>query len=205
MANKAKIYEFDGFSGTLKQWSVRTGVSVRTLQKRIYAGKPLKEVFHPGSLRGEKGECLHYSCKALTRLVGGEYCKHHEYMLRKYGSVGARRRNITREKEYPVWQNMMGSGLEVEWPDYKSFRRDMGRKKDGQVICRRDWSLGYNKENCFWGTRSESRHGRKLHYDGRDLGIREWSKITGISVATLNYRINAGWPVEKILNYKRKV
>lgn len=44
---------------------------------------------------------------------------------------------------------------------------------------------------------------KTLEYGGKNLSLPEWSKITGIKLRTLYYRLKNNWPVEKILMVDR--
>jgi hypothetical protein len=43
---------------------------------------------------------------------------------------------------------------------------------------------------------------KKITHNGKTLKISEWSKEIGVSVLVLTYRINKGWPLEKVFGLK---
>jgi len=200
-----RIIEFEGEALDIPGWSDRLGIPTAVIYKRIKAGFPLEDVFYVGNIRerSDRVECGERGCKELTRVVGGQYCRAHEYRLKKYGSVNGQKRKWTSEPAYWVWQNMRLSGVEIGWKDYEEFEKDMGQpgeKGSGHdVLCRRDRKVGYNKENCFWGSKQDSLHVMKVEVDGEVKTLKELSEETGIKFATLAYRFRTGWPVDKML------
>lgn len=200
-----RILEWNGESGDIPFWSQKLGIPTAVIYKRLKAGFPMEDVLYIGSIKERiaREMCNHAGCNELTRVVGGEFCRGHEYRLKKYGSVDAEKRNWTAEPAYWVWQNMNLSGVEIEWKDYEDFEHDMGQpgeKGSGHdVLCRRDWGKGYGKENCFWGTKAQSRHIMTIEIDGVEKTLKQLSEETGIAFATLAYRFRQKWPVEKML------
>jgi hypothetical protein len=197
--------EWNGETLDIPGWSNRLGIPTAVIYKRLKAGFPMEDVFYVGNIkeRSDRTVCRKRGCNELERVVGGKYCRGHEYRLKRYGSVNAEKRNWTQEPAYWVWQNMNLSGVEIGWKDYEAFERDMGQpgeKGSGHdVLCRRDWNVGYNKENCFWGTKAQSRHIMTVEVDGVEKTLKELSEETGIKFATLAYRFRKKWPVEKML------
>ncbi len=110
------------------------------------------------------------------------------------------------------FKNYGGRGIKVcdRWLDFKKFLEDMGeRPSKNYSIDRIDNNGDYCKENCRWATRIQqnrnSRHCNKLSFNGKTLTLSGWSEITGINLATLNYRFYiAKWSIEKTLTTKVK-
>jgi hypothetical protein len=194
-----KQYEYLGTKQNIYAWAAELDISVSTLRHRMIVHVDNKDKIFRGKVREFKGACVIEGCEKKVKELGVDLCLSHWNRKVKYGGPLRKKRNITNEKEYGVWQNMKLSGEKVDWVSYKSFRRDMGAQPMGKVLCRRDWSLGYVKGNCFWGTRGESRHGTVLEYGGETMSLPEWSRRTGIGVGTLAYRVKVGWPVERVL------
>lgn len=61
------------------------------------------------------------------------------------------------------YTNYGGRGITIcnEWSIFENFLKDMGFKKEGLSLERRNNSLGYCKENCYWATRSEQQQNRR--------------------------------------------
>lgn len=166
---------------------------------RCECGKEL--IMRGASLRnGESKSC---GCLRIDRTVE---------VLTTHGHTAGRR-----TPEYAVWSGMIGRcrnekhisypryggrGIDVceEWLRFENFIRDMGpRPSDKHSIDRRDNSLGYSKENCFWATPLEqSRNKRSNRRIDTPLGpmlLCEAAEKSGIDVQCLMGRIARGWMV----------
>lgn len=124
--------------------------------------------------------------------------------------------------EYRAWSNMIdrceregnkqfkdwgGRGIKVcaRWRhDFAAFLADMGRKPTPQhTIDRIDNDGDYLPGNCRWATRAEQgankRTTMRLTFRGETRTLREWSRRTGISYATLYARARKGLAADQIL------
>lgn len=131
-------------------------------------------------------------------------------------------RGEARPPEYNVWANMKsrchdtgskdyprygGRGIFVceRWREsFSAFYADMGPRPSGLYKIERNDNDGpYSPINCRWATAKEQAENRRnnvfLEHDGKRLTLMEWSRVVGIGVTTLSYRIKAGWPVERAL------
>ncbi len=63
----------------------------------------------------------------------------------------------------------------------------------------------YEPGNVRWATRKENgrnkRNNRLLTFNGKTACASEWAEITGIPLARIYYRLNAGWSHEDILHH----
>lgn len=108
----------------------------------------------------------------------------------------------------PAFDSYGGRGINIceRWRNsFSAFLGDMGaRPSKTHSIDRINNDLGYSPENCRWATHiqqaNNKRNNRKFEHDGMTLGVAEWSRITGINIGTLYFRLNdLGWSVSKSL------
>ncbi len=124
-----------------------------------------------------------------------EYHVWHGIKLRCY--------NVT-DPHYPRYG---GAGITMSWEwsvAFENFIADMGRRPSPtHSIDRRDNSLGYSKDNCYWATKKEQARNRRtnvrLTFQGETLTLIEWSERVGISHAALSKRLRLGWDIERVL------
>lgn len=95
-----------------------------------------------------------------------------------------------------------GRGITVcaRWEKFELFLEDMGMPPNGCSIERRDNERGYNKQNCYWATRTEQNHNKRnnrlLTVGALTLPLSAWAKELGVAHATLRERLDRGWSVE---------
>jgi len=105
------------------------------------------------------------------------------------------------------YYNYGGRGITIcaEWDSFEQFHRDMGDRPEGMSLERIDNSLGYFSANCKWATKREQAQNRRIptveliEHKGVSLTRGEWAVRVGIPYSTLKYRLQAGWPLEKVL------
>lgn len=134
---------------------------------------------------------------------------------------------MTDTPEYKVWNNMYsrclnknhprykdwgGRGITIDkkWLKFEGFYEDMGDRPGGNyTLERKDNSLGYSKDNCYWATTREQainrRSNRILTANGYKFTMIEWSEKLNINPVTLSSRLRRGWSVEEALAGKRNV
>jgi hypothetical protein len=129
-------------------------------------------------------------------------------------------RNGKRTGTYDAWRNMLsrctnpkridyarygGRGITVceRWISFENFLADVGEKPIGRSLDRVDNSRGYEPGNVQWSTpKGQARNRRSnsiLEFQGIRRCIAEWAEQTGIQVATIQYRLRAGWSAERAL------
>lgn len=111
-----------------------------------------------------------------------------------------------RNKNFPGYKKYGGAGITVceRWHSFINFYEDMGDRPPGMTIDRKDNSLGYFAKNCRWATRKEQSVNRgytfKITHNGVTRCVKEWSELTGLSVAAIQYRKRSGWTDEQVIS-----
>lgn len=140
----------------------------------------------------------------------------------KISKVGTSTHHETKTRLHKIWESMHsrcenpnhkyyanygGRGISVcdEWNEYIPFR-DWAIKtgyNDNLTIDRAEVNGNYNPENCRWATIREQQNNKRsnhlVQFNGVSHTISEWSEIVGIKKTTIKERLNARWPIEKVL------
>ena len=137
----------------------------------------------------------------------------------KIGNLN-RTHSMSYTKEYKSWLAMKqrclnpnekrysdygGRGIKVcsRWMSFKSFFKDMGKRREGMSIDRIDNSKGYSPENCRWTTAKEqsnnTRRNHFLTFNNKTQTIAQWARKLEINYGTLYTRLKKGWSVERAL------
>lgn len=98
-----------------------------------------------------------------------------------------------------------GRGIKIckEWEkSFINFYKDMGDRPEGKTLDRIDNDGDYCKENCRWVDRKtqnrNSRHARKIKYNGEIRCLTEWAEELNINYHTLCHRFYVlKWPIKK--------
>ena len=144
----------------------------------------------------------------------------------KTGHANTRHGESEKTAEWKVWQSMFSRcndprnpsfehygarGILVcdRWGTYECFLADVGRRpSDLHSIDRIDVNKGYQPGNVRWATITEQARNRRdnrfIECDGLRMTLVEWAEKTGIGRATIAYRIDHGWSIEKALTAKPK-
>lgn len=121
-----------------------------------------------------------------------------------YGSWAMMIQRCTNPKNIG-YKDYGGRGITVcpRWRDFANFFEDMGKRPEGTTIDRRDNTLGYTPENCYWATDEEQANNKRnnhyLTFNNKTQTIAQWTREIGISLYTLHRRIQNGWTTEKAL------
>lgn len=128
-----------------------------------------------------------------------------------------------RTPEYNSWRSMLrrcydpdsnrfarygGRGIIVcpEWHTFDGFLKDMGKKPTPEHSIDRFPNVDGNYEpgNCRWATESQQQNNRTTNRlvtaSGKTKTMSEWAVELGCKVATLWYRLDAGWSDEKTVS-----
>jgi hypothetical protein len=140
----------------------------------------------------------------LTHKPGKGNTRHAMYgtpTYRSWYSMLSRCRN----PNTPCYAYYGGRGIRVHhrWNDFAAFFADMGERPDGTTLDRINSDWNYEPGNCRWATRKEQSRNRaytlKLTASGQTKTVSEWSEITGVKAATIQYRKRAGWSDEEAI------
>ena len=108
------------------------------------------------------------------------------------------------------FHNYGASGIRVcqRWMEsFENFLRDMGEKPDLMTLDRIDNDGDYSPENCRWATKRQQSNNQRttvnITLHGVTMCRRDWAKKTGLHETTIQYRMNAGWPIEDCLSTQK--
>lgn len=119
--------------------------------------------------------------------------------------LGMRRRCHEPSRADYKWYGARGIAVCPEWREsFSAFFRDVGPCPAGLTLDRIDPALGYQPGNCRWATPQAQANNRRTNhritFRGETHTLAEWSRLTGLSVPTLQLRINRRkWPIELAL------
>ena len=135
------------------------------------------------------------SCGCLRReMVTTSNTTHGDYASPTYRSWIAMCSRCTNPRR-PAFSGYGGAGIKVcdSWRRYENFLADMGPRPEGTSLERRNNSLGYSPENCYWGTRREQAWNRRSTIWVEHAGERKprgvWAREIGISDGALANRL----------------
>lgn len=99
-------------------------------------------------------------------------------------------------------------GFPDKWLTYSGFCDDMEEKwQRGKILCRKDQTLPYSKDNCFWAEKGEEQLGRltKLNYRGQTKTLAEWCVLYRLNYNGVRQRFFKGkdYSPEEILFGKK--
>ena len=104
------------------------------------------------------------------------------------------------------YRNYGARGISVceRWKRFEHFYADMGpRPSPSHSIDRIDPAGNYEPGNCRWATndaqQTNKRTNVRIQFNGRELCVAEWSRVTGIPSSRIFYRISKKWPPGEIL------
>lgn len=131
----------------------------------------------------------------------------------------------TRNALYRTWANMIarcqykgasgyenygGRGIKVceRWLNsFDAFVEDMGQRPPKHTIERNDNNGNYEPGNCRWATMKEQQRNKRAsrftEIKGEKFHVAALAESSGVDMRTIVYRIEQGWPIEKVLSKKR--
>ena len=146
------------------------------------------------------------SCGCMTKELIGSKNATHGMSRHPAFAVWRSMNDRCRLPTHQAYHNYGARGITVcdRWQEsFENFWADMGPTyKRGLSLDRRDNDKGYSPENCRWATyKEQARNTRASHYINTPWGrvtVKEASELSGIGNTTLLYRIEHGWPEEKL-------
>lgn len=108
---------------------------------------------------------------------------------------------------HPEFVNYGARGITVcdRWRDFRNFLIDMGEPPAGKSIERRDNTLGYEPDNCYWATQAEQtrnmRRNVMVTIDGVTLCFKDWCIRLDVNYERARWRRRCGAsPADAILS-----
>lgn len=166
--------------------------------------------------------CGNFKVVSTNRLRNGNVkscgCLHRESASRQ-GKANTTH-GLRHSREYKSWCSMKRRcltpschafkdygqrGIKVcdRWLNFENFLADMGTRPSGTSLGRINNDGDYCPENCRWETRkqqnSNSRNNHPVTLNGETMLLSDWAERIGITKSGLLYRINKGWPSDRIL------
>jgi hypothetical protein len=91
------------------------------------------------------------------------------------------------------------------WSSYQQFLEDMGQRPEGYTLDRIDSKAAYGPSNCRWATPRQQSNNRKdntiLTCCGVSQTLAEWSRQTGVSRHTIQYRLRSNWDERRAIGF----
>lgn len=106
-------------------------------------------------------------------------------------------------RNHRSYKNYGGREIKIceRWMTFENFVADMGPRKRGTTLDRRDNDGDYEPSNCRWASRAiqdaNKRTNVKLTINGRTLCVTEWSEESGTNKRTIFGRLRRGMSHEE--------
>lgn len=120
----------------------------------------------------------------------------------------------TKGSKYNSWRSIVNTkrgisiGFPEEWKLFENFDKDTDGWKRGMVLCRKDSTKPYSKENCEWREKGQENLGKliQLTYKGETKTILEWCEQFNLNYNGVRQRYFKGkdYTAEQILFGKEK-
>ena len=143
-------------------------------------------------------------------------CLHRRQLADRNKTHGLSKRH---PREYRSWKDMRsrcfrpqskdykdygGRGISVceRWESFALFILDMGSKPRETTIDRIDVNGNYEPSNCRWATANVQANNKRsnccIKIGSETKTLQQWSDFYGIRRETARWRLNRGWPIEKV-------
>lgn len=156
--------------------------------------------YYPRNLRVQK-EPMCPPCREKSRPAKGHSGKHPLFNIWKAMIQRCENPNHTHYADYG------GRGVKIcaRWRnDFEAFAADMGdRPSPRHTIDRMNNQKGYQPGNCRWATQKQQLNNTRrtiyVEWQGKRITLSDASELSGVDRATIAWRVNRGWPMEKIM------
>ena len=99
-----------------------------------------------------------------------------------------------------------GIGICERWVSFDNFLEDMGERKTGLTLERKDNDGDYSAENCVWDSRKAQANNRNTNHFitafRKTMTLAQWARETGIDRSAILRRLASGWGAERALSTK---
>lgn len=166
-------------------------------------------------------DCGHIAVKVGVEIKSGRYCSPECSFFRRSLSVRRATHAMSRHPAYAVWRSMLarcnrpshrafknygGRGIDVcdAWESFETFWSDMcAGYAPGLTLDRIDNNAGYFPGNCRWASRTTQARNKRgnvfIHTPLGRMTVAEAADRFGLGRSTVFYRIQHGWPTDKLL------
>lgn len=147
------------------------------------------------------------SCKCLQKeIVSSIFTKHGRSKTPEY-YVWIAMKGRCQNPQNPSYVHYGGRGIKIckRWLiSFEKFFSDMGaRPSKRHTLERKNNARGYSPKNCEWATaRQQLRNTRRnvvVTLNGKAQCLTDWANHFGINIATVRWRISAGWDIDSAL------
>lgn len=111
----------------------------------------------------------------------------------------------------PMYAYYGGRGITIvpEWLDFAGFLAWAASTEiESNTLDRIDNDKGYSPDNCRWATAEEQQNNTRKNvrvvYRNIEMSLSQAARASGIKIATLWRRKNAGWPDHRLFESPRK-
>lgn len=152
-------------------------------------------------------ECGKTRLIQVSSLVSSPWdsCKSHSIYPKKTYRVwiSMKTRCYNKKHQNYRWYGGKGIRIDAKWKKFSQFYEHMGDCPAGMTIDRIDPSKGYSKENCRWANSQQQARSRTdnrwIEFNGKLQIVQDWAIELGIPSKRILTRLNAGWPLERVL------
>jgi hypothetical protein len=146
--------------------------------------------------------CLNDELRLLRNKKHGYAYRGKKFPVYHVWHAMIRRCTSSSDHSYPHYG---GRGISVcqQWLTFSGFLHDMGIPPPSMSLERKDNNGPYSPENCIWADKNQqmnnTRRNRRIVFQGQNLTLAQWAKVTGIHRTTIASRLRRGLSVQDAL------